>query len=321
MKKILTMLLALVLVLSLVACGQDETEANGETALKAIANVNGKDITEDEYVKNLKILEYAYKAYYGDEVLSQEVNGVTVEDIIKDELLTSMIREVLIIDEVNATGYENDDAQIEEMYASLMETDGSNEDLMSYYEEYGIDEAFLKESIAKQLYVEEYLNIIRDEVSADETKLSDLSENYKIEVEASHILVETIEEANDIIAKINSEEATFEDLAKELSIDTGSGENGGELGFFGRNVMVAEFETAAFSQEVGVVGEPVQSQYGFHIIKVTDYRTVNKLVAEGASEEEVASYKDTLISMLADEEYNTRISALVENSEIEKFVE
>jgi parvulin-like peptidyl-prolyl isomerase len=60
----------------------------------------------------------------------------------------------------------------------------------------------------------------------------------------------------------------FAKLAAKYSKDTGSGANGGDLGWFGKGAMVAEFETAAFSQKVGEIGKPVKSQFGYHIIQV-----------------------------------------------------
>jgi len=59
----------------------------------------------------------------------------------------------------------------------------------------------------------------------------------------------------------------FGKLAKELSIDSGSAKRDGSLGYFGRGKMVKEFETVAFSLEVGKISEPVKTQYGYHIIK------------------------------------------------------
>jgi parvulin-like peptidyl-prolyl isomerase len=64
--------------------------------------------------------------------------------------------------------------------------------------------------------------------------------------------------------------ADFAEMAKKESKDTGSGANGGDLGWFGRGAMVAPFEEAAFSQEIGAIGEVVQSDFGYHIIQVLD---------------------------------------------------
>jgi peptidyl-prolyl cis-trans isomerase C len=91
------------------------------------------------------------------------------------------------------------------------------------------------------------------------------------EIRASHILVETEEEANDLKAQIDGG-ADFVALAKEHSIDPGAA-NGGDLGFFGRGMMVAPFEEAAFAlAEPGAVSAPVQSQFGWHIIRLEEKR-------------------------------------------------
>lgn len=87
-------------------------------------------------------------------------------------------------------------------------------------------------------------------------------------VRASHILVDTKEEALAIKAKIDKGES-FEAMAKKYS-KCPSGQNGGDLGYFGKGEMVPSFEAAAFSLPLGKVSEPVQTQFGWHLIKVTD---------------------------------------------------
>ncbi|MCT8139492.1 peptidylprolyl isomerase [Anaerobacillus sp. CMMVII] len=77
------------------------------------------------------------------------------------------------------------------------------------------------------------------------------------------------ETAEEVLEKLNQGE-DFAELAQEYSIDPGSGANGGSLGSFERGRMVPEFEKAAFALEVGEISEPVQSDFGYHIIKVTD---------------------------------------------------
>jgi peptidyl-prolyl cis-trans isomerase C len=87
-------------------------------------------------------------------------------------------------------------------------------------------------------------------------------------INASHILVKSEEEAKSILAQINAG-SSFEDLAKAKSICP-SGKKGGNLGWFTHNMMVKEFEKAAFSMKKGQVSQPVKSQFGWHIIKIID---------------------------------------------------
>lgn len=87
------------------------------------------------------------------------------------------------------------------------------------------------------------------------------------QVWARHILVENLTGVSNAQAYFDLG-YDFADVARKVSKDTGSAVNGGDLGWFGRGMMVPEFENAAFSQEVGVIGEPVKSQFGYHIIQV-----------------------------------------------------
>jgi peptidyl-prolyl cis-trans isomerase C len=92
------------------------------------------------------------------------------------------------------------------------------------------------------------------------------------EVRARHILVEKEEEAKAALARIRKGE-DFAKVAAELSKDPGSGKEGGDLGYFTQDRMVPQFGKAAFEAKVGDVTEPVQTQFGWHIIKVEDKRS------------------------------------------------
>lgn len=100
------------------------------------------------------------------------------------------------------------------------------------------------------------------------------------QVRASHILLSTAgkneaevrKQAEGILAQAKAPNADFAALARQYSQDEASKVNGGDLDYFGRGQMVAEFENAAFAMEPGQVSDLVQSQFGFHIIKVVDKR-------------------------------------------------
>ncbi len=105
-----------------------------------------------------------------------------------------------------------------------------------------------------------------------QTQKSKQEENTMVEasqVAAKHILVSTEQEAKDLLTKIRNGEITFENAARDFS-KCPSKLNGGDLGFFGKNMMVKEFETVAFSLNANEVSEPVKTQFGWHLIKVYD---------------------------------------------------
>ena len=91
------------------------------------------------------------------------------------------------------------------------------------------------------------------------------------EVDASHILVDSEDKAKEVLGKVEKGES-FATLAEAYSSDPGSKANGGKLGYFTKGQMVKEFEDAAFALKKGEVSKPVQSKFGWHVIKLDDRR-------------------------------------------------
>lgn len=85
-------------------------------------------------------------------------------------------------------------------------------------------------------------------------------------IKCSHILVKKQSEAIAVLERLKKGES-FANLARELSVDRGSGKKGGDLGLFGRGVMVKAFEDAAFKLNKGEISQPVKTEFGYHIIK------------------------------------------------------
>ncbi len=125
-------------------------------------------------------------------------------------------------------------------------------------------------------------------------------------VNASHILVDSEELANELLAKINGGEISFEDCAKQNS-SCPSKENGGNLGDFGKGQMVPEFDSAVFSMQVGEISKtPVKTQFGYHIIKLNS-KNAPQIVP-------FADIKDRIKSVLLQEKrskaYESKINQL-----------
>ncbi len=132
--------------------------------------------------------------------------------------------------------------------------------------------AFSKLRAAQQMYFDKKVREAVGEGAAkgfyeDQVKMLKTEE----EVKARHILVGDETQAIDIADKL-SKGGDFAALAKEFSVDGGSKENGGDLGFFGKGQMVPQFEQAAFALAKGETSKPVQSQFGWHVIRVEDKR-------------------------------------------------
>lgn len=128
------------------------------------------------------------------------------------------------------------------------------------------------------------------------------------EFNASHILVETREKAQDLIAELNSG-ADFAQLARDNSTGP-SGPNGGQLGWFGAGMMVPPFEAAVMALEVGAVSEPVQTQFGWHVITLNETR-----LKDAPAMDEV---RDTLVGELQEAAVEAEIQRLSDQAQIQR---
>lgn len=114
-------------------------------------------------------------------------------------------------------------------------------------------------------------------VAIDDAEMKDFFEKNKdkltvgTELKASHILVQSSEEANEIYESLKKG-GEFEKLARVRSADKQSAARGGDLGYFGKGKMVPEFERAVARMNVGEVSEPVRTRFGYHIIKLVDVK-------------------------------------------------
>ncbi|HUG14721.1 MAG TPA: peptidylprolyl isomerase [Thermomicrobiales bacterium] len=112
--------------------------------------------------------------------------------------------------------------------------------------------------------------VIRPALAREKARieLTDAVATRMEQVRAQHILIQTREAADALMARLETEE--FGDIAREVSMDTGTAGTGGDLGWFPRGLMVDEFEAVAFELGVGQTSEPVQSEFGWHIIRVLE---------------------------------------------------
>ena len=128
-----------------------------------------------------------------------------------------------------------------------------------------------------------YKTEIADKAKATESEMKEEYEKQKEEIHAAHLLVETKEQADAIYQQLKNG-TDFTQLAKEKSIDPSAKNNGGDLGFFRWGKMVPAFQDAAFALKDGEISRPVQTQYGWHVIKVIEKRKVEQPPYEQAKQ-------------------------------------
>ncbi|WP_079480710.1 peptidylprolyl isomerase [Halobacillus salinus] len=188
----------------------------------------------------------------------QELKKASGEDVIKQ----------LVKQEVLAENYDVSDEEVNKELEAMKEQAGGEIDPV--LQQYNMSsEEELKEAIRFSLLQEQ---AVTEDIEITEEDMKNYYDRMKTELQTSHILVQDEETAKEVKQKLKDGES-FDDLASEYSQD-GSAKQGGKLGYIGLGKTVPEFEKAAYSLDVGEVSEPVQTQYGFHIIKVTDKRDV-----------------------------------------------
>jgi peptidyl-prolyl cis-trans isomerase C len=176
-------------------------------------------------------------------------------------------------------------------------------------EDFATQLEFMRLQTLRNLYVSEVVSPGVTEADMQEGYQTLVVGQHKPEeqVHARHILVETKETAEKIIQELKDGKA-FEELAKQ-SKDP-SGQSGGDLGFFGRGQMVKPFEDAAFALEVGGITQaPVESQFGWHVIKVEEKRTTEPPA--------FADVEPQLRDYLLRQEFRTVIAALRDKYPVE----
>lgn len=245
------------------------SEQNSATSGEVIAQVNGSEITKPELERVLSQFTGLPNAQLGD----------YPEDFQK-ELLNKYIEKKLLVEAAKDAGLQKD----EQIQAQLQEA-----------EDFLIEQKLLEKIVAEE-NSEEKMQALYDELVEPR--------KGEMEVKASHILLKTEEEAKKVAAKLKAG-AKFDKLAEEFSIDPGSKIIGGDLGYFTKEKMIPEFSDKAFAMKKGEVSEPVQTAFGWHIIKVEDSReleipdfkeakpALSKELARRAVEEKVAELKES----------------------------
>ncbi|MEW5552578.1 peptidylprolyl isomerase [Peribacillus frigoritolerans] len=261
---------------------------------KTIASIDGEKINEDE-------LYDALVAGYGADTL--------------DLLITNKLVEL----EAEKAGIKIKDEEIQKEIDVMVKSYGDEKSLKEQLEASGSSMDALKKDIVVYLQtkklVEPRITVTDDEIS---TYFEDNKDTFAQaeQVEASHILVEDEKTAKKV-AKELAAGGDFAKLAAEYSTDTQTADNGGSLGYFGKGDMVEEFEDVAFDLDINKVSDPVKTEYGYHIIKVTGKKEAKKANLEDSKE----VIKETLLSERLQEEYPVWLAEVKKDHDITNKLE
>ena len=276
---------------------------------EGIIKVNDVVITQGEFDKAFDKAANAsfLKAFGGADNIARSENNVMYV-VIKEKVVNELIMKALIDSEIEKRGIKVTEEDIQEELKSVIDKVGSKEELNKILKSRKVSNAEFVEDLKTQIRIKKLISSIKkisisDAEAEKYYKANKAQFTHGEQVKASHILISsdtltfirethkknkniTPEELNKrvdkyteeqkakaeaILAEVKANPDRFEEIAEKKSEDKGSAERGGELGFFSKDDMVPEFSKAAFAMKPDTISnELVKTQYGYHIIKVTD---------------------------------------------------
>jgi len=323
-KKRLAIILSSLLCISSVGCSS-KINAN-----EVVAKVNGNDITVKQFQSTLALYKQSLESMYGSTIWDTEVEeGVKYKDKFKDIMLDQMIDIEAVCEQARKEKLVPTKEEVDKAFNDLKKNIDADKEYKNQLKEMGIDDTYLRNQQEQDLTIQKYKENFDKNVKITDEEMKKYYEEhkkdyYKDEVKASHILISTVDDngkplseakkkeakkkAEEVLKKAKSGEE-FSELAKEYSDDPRSAANGGDLGYFTKGQMVQPFEEAAFSLKPGEISGLVESEYGYHIIKV--YDKIDKQL----SFDEV---KDQIKKTLIEDKYMENIESISKKAKVEK---
>jgi foldase protein PrsA len=243
----------------------------------------------------------------GDEVVVSSTYGDITKDQFYEEikgLAGNALLEQVLIEQILENNYKVTDEEVDEQFKSVKEQYGDS--FESVLAANGLSEQAFKDNVRFSLLQEKATK----DVEVTDEEIKNYYEQAKYELNARHILVADEATAKEVEDKLKNG-GDFAKLAEEYSQD-GSAANGGELGWFTVGSMVPEFNDAAYALELNKVSEPVQSEFGYHIIQVTDKREVKDY---GTLEEKKDEIKEAIAATKGD--WNKKVAELIKDAKID----
>ena len=281
----------------------------GLKSQEAIIKVNDKAITQAQFDRMMdKQAGSGMLAALGVDVKNDKNSFIYL--LLKDRIVNELIVKTLLDEEVDKRGIKVTNKDVDEAVKGIIDKLGSKEQLDSILKQNGISNSDFKKDLKEEVKMKKLAQQLGSSSVSDAEAKKFYDENinkfkYPDKVRASHILIsvnpaeiteiiksdaknKNLDDAalkakvneeikaketkvNQLLAEVKKDPTLFAKLAKENSDDTATAVKGGDLGFFAAKEMVPEFSKAAFSMKPNTISDkPVRTQYGYHIIMVTD---------------------------------------------------
>ena len=304
LKRLVLIGLAALISVNMVGCGND-----------TIAKINDVKISKDEYNK---IASFLYATGYVQEDKNKGINNNILSFIIDNEVAYQ---------DAQRENIKVEDKDVNEKYEDLKETLKSNSAYKAKLDEVGVNDDFLKSQFKKDLIVSKYKENFMKNIKINDNEIKTYYDNHKDEftkeeVRASQILISTLDDNNNVVNQEQKEKLKdkaenileklknnedFAILAKEYSDDKNSGKDGGDLGYFSKEDKNIDFTNPVFKLEKDQLSDIIETEYGYHIVKLTDNKSVTKTLEES---------KEDIKNKILNQKYTQHIDSLYKNGKI-----
>ncbi len=277
-----------------------------------VASVDGQDITQAELDADYEVFKSLYERELGEDALEQiGQDGVSLGESLEDSILEKLIMEKLIAKESEKLNISISDEDLDEAVQKSINDMGGQESFDEFLGSMNITKDFYASNLKKELLVQKHKDEFLKTITITDDEAKDFFEENKDQstiVRASHILVATEKEGKEVLQRLENKE-DFATLATLESLDSVSAANGGELGYFGKGKMIAEFEEVAFALEEGETSDLVKTEVGYHIIRVTEKKDTYE------------ELKTEITNLLKEKKYLEKVQELRDESKVEKYLD
>lgn len=317
-KRRLALIAALIIAFGAFATGCSLIEKSPEAIAKQkVAKIGKEYITRGELDEIVTYEKEVFKSQYGlDDSYFESDEGKQMLSDAKKQILDDMIDQMVLEQKANELKLFKDENEINDEVKKVIDTeikqDKSDEDYKKWLEEAKITETLLNKFVRQQVIAEKVYNDLVKDVTVTEDEIKEYYTANQLEftekpntMEVSHILLNTEDEAKSIKERLDKGE-DFATLAKEYSIEPAAKESGGSLGEIKYNDTNYDqtFMLAAMALKEGQISEPVHTQFGYHIIKVTKKNEYPVLPLEKVTED----IKEQLLESKKQEKYTTSLT-------------
>ncbi len=302
-------LFILIFVLSLFACDESNQIELGDNGSKTVAIVNEESIIQHQLVNELRQAKRKYRIKKNDPLPKEQWAWLKINT------LNKIIQESLIKQEARRIGVKLRDSEFN-TYLEKMKQGYKDESFQQALEIEEISQEQWIEKLKTQLLIKNLIQqVVNSKVAVSEKELLKYFTDHQKEfqkgeqVRALHIMVETEEEARDII-KILKKGKSFSEVAKEHSLSL-EGSDGGDMGYFEKGQMPEEFDEV-FDLGVKKISDIIRTPYGFHVFKVVDKIPERKM----SFEESKKGIRNTLLRQAQEKAFKKWLTKVKEKSEI-----